>query len=253
MSEIDLILLVTSFMAGALNSVAGGGSFLTFPAMLLAGISPLVANATCTIVLWPASITSIVAYRKLYQNAKFNMWWLAAIGFVGGLAGAQTLLITSEEKFSHLVPWLLLLATIIFAFGKQIANVVLRLSQKYQNFKYLRLSIAVLVFLLTAFYGGFFGAGIGILTLSVLYILGLDNIHQMNAIKSVLVVVINSAAFFTFIFSEIIAWEVVPMTMIAAMSGSYFGAVGAMKLPQKFLRIMILTIASATTIYFFFK
>jgi uncharacterized membrane protein YfcA len=249
----DFILLLTAFMAGALNSVAGGGSFLTFPAMLLAGISPLVANATCTIVLWPASITSIVAYRKLYQNAKFNMWWLAIIGFVGGLAGAQTLLITSEEKFLYLVPWLLLIATLIFAFGKQIANFVLHFSKKYQRFKYLRLSIAVLVFLLTAFYGGFFGAGIGILTLSVLYIMGLDNIHQMNAIKSVLVVVINSAAFFTFVFSEIIAWDIVPLTILAAMTGSYLGAVGAMRLPQKFLRIVILTIASATTIYFFVK
>jgi uncharacterized membrane protein YfcA len=253
MEYLSLLLIVSSLFAGILNSVAGGGSFLTFPVLILAGVAPVSANATCTIVLWPASITSLIAFREKLRGNLHYLPKMAIIGLIGGLAGARTLLHTSNNDFSAMVPWLLLIATIIFAFGKHIAQKIAILGIKYQQFRYVRSVIAVILFAITAFYGGFFGAGIGILTLAVLYIMGLQDIHEMNALKAMLVVVINSAAFFTFVFAPIIAWDkVFPMT-IAAVIGSYVGSKCSMKLPQELVRNFVLLVASGTTIYFFMK
>ncbi len=258
MDYVDLLLIITSFFAGALNAVAGGGSFFTFPVLILAGVAPISANATCTIVLWPASITSIIAFREKLRGNLHYLPKMSVIGLIGGLAGARTLLHINEHDFSNMVPWLLLIATVIFVFGKKIAAKVHVLGQKHHRFKAVRSWVAVLLFAITAFYGGFFGAGIGILTLAVLYILGMEDIHEMNALKAMLVVVINSAAFFTFIFASVnhdllISWErVMPMTF-AAIIGSYAGAKCSMRVSQEVIRRLVICVATATTIYFMYR
>jgi uncharacterized membrane protein YfcA len=244
-----ILLLFTSLLAGALNAVAGGGTFFVFPALTLAGVPPVAANITCTIALWPAAVSSIFAYRGQWMGVLHRLPMLCVIGVLGGWAGAYVLLHTSNDAFSALVPWLMLGATLIFAYGKQCAAWVARMGAAY----YLRGALAIVMFSATAFYGGFFGAGIGILTLAVLYMMGMEDMHQMNALKTMLASAINAAAFFTFVASPQVVWDYALPMAAAAIIGGYGGARLALRLPQHYIHRFVLCVAVLTTGYFFVR
>ena len=190
----SIFLFSAALVAGVINSVAGGGSFLSFPALLVSGISPIVANATNTAALWPGIVASGVAYRNAFTpEARRLVPALIVTGVIGGVLGARILLVTPQATFMRLVPWLLLAATLLFVASGRITRWVRARTSQGRGPRLL-MAGGLLLELMIAIYIGYFGAGIGILLLALLALLGLENIHAMNGIKTILVGVCNGVA-----------------------------------------------------------
>lgn len=238
--ETGLFFLVA--MAGsAINSVAGGGTFITFPMLIMSGLSAIQANIVSTIALWPGSVASAFAYRRALVADRKQLTPFLIISIVGSVIGTLTLLLTPEQTFKQLVPWLLLCATLIFTFGR---NLKLPASHHARPVGYgLQLAIAI--------YGGYFGAGIGILMLAMLQLLGLSNIHQMNAMKTILGSAINAVAVALFVLSGKVVWPVALVMVAGALMGGFFGAKLALKVSPGKVRLLVVAVGFAMTGYFF--
>lgn len=245
-------------VAGALNSVAGGGSFISFPTLVFTGVPPINANATNTVALWPGSVASVGAYRaELAQQDRRTVIALVLVSIVGGLSGAELLLRTPQEVFVALIPWLLLGATLLFTFG---GNLTARL-RKWINTRMKQeaghtptaLFVAVIVaqFLISV-YGGYFGGGIGILMLAALSLAGMTNIHTMNALKTLLASFINGMAVLRFIISGTIFWPQAVLMVVGAIIGGYGGASYARRINPKYVRRFVIVVGFTMTFYFFF-
>lgn len=246
-----LLVTLTAFVAAAINSVAGGGTFLTFPALTgFAGLTEKVANMTSTIGLWPGSAASVVAARKEFARLPKGMaFTFGLISLVGGATGSWLLLRTSIAGFRLAIPWLLAFATVIFAFSKPIA----RWAGRGHGDRSLKWTLFVAgVQLLVAIYGGYFGAGIGVLMLAGLSFAGLDDIHQMNAMKVLLATLINGVAATVFAFYTI-DWHVAGMMAVASIAGGFLGMVGARRVKADQLRVVILLIGVSLTGYYFYN
>jgi len=257
-------LLIAGLLAGALNSVAGGGGFIAFPAMLFAGISPIEANASQTIALWPGGVASIGAYRREYVSGNQKVLLpLFLISFVGALAGALLLLHTPQALFVRLIPWLLLTATLLFAFGGKAMSMIRRRVQaaadaphageQAASISKLALLGGTIVQLFFAIYIGYFGAGAGILILSLLTMMGLEKIHTMNAFKVILVAIGNGVALVTFIVAHKVEWPAAITMMLGAIIGGYAGAWYAQKLNPRHVRYFVILVGACMTVYFFLK
>jgi uncharacterized protein len=196
----SLLLFFATLIAGLLNAVAGG-SFISCPALLFSGMAPIAANATNTAALFPGTVASTVAYRSAFTpEARRLLPLLLATGIVGGFLGARILLSTPQSTFLHLIPWLLLAATLLFLAGTRIRAWVRRRAASGKTSR--RLTIAgFFLELLISIYIGYFGAGVGILVLSLLALLGMEDTHAMNGVKVLLVSVVNGVAMITFIFA----------------------------------------------------
>lgn len=246
-----IIFFLIPALAAMVNSVAGGGSFLTFPVFIMGGLSPLQANVMSTIALWPGAVASGFGYKSLgkdkseFRNKKFIV--LLLICLIGGVSGALTLLHTPEIFFKKLVPWLLLGATLIFTFG---GSIISRLHKKFPNSKE-NFFLGSFVQVFIAFYGGYFGAGIGILTLAMLQIMGMRDIHKMNATKVLLTISINGATMLVFVFSDAVVWHFAGPMVAGGIVGGYIGARVALKIPPKYVRIFISFIGFSMAAYFF--
>lgn len=245
----NIFLFLVSALGGAVNSVAGGGSFLVFPALVLTGMSPICANATTTMALWPGSVTSAVAYRKQLPIERGELLALAIMSLLGGAAGASILLVTPEQIFRDLIPWLMLMATLIFTFGPSLLS-RLRLSGEISG---MRRRIARLLQFVIGVYGGYFGAGIGILMLAMLQLLGYRHIHQMNAIKTILGSAINGLAVLIFILAGIIVWSKAIVMLVGGVLGGYLAATFAQRMNPKKVRIFISITGFVLTAFFFLK
>jgi uncharacterized protein len=249
-----LVIPLVAFLAGMTNAIAGGGTFFTFPVLThsrLGGLSDLAANITSTSGIWPGGAASVVAARKEFTGLPRGMTVsFFVISVIGGSIGAWLLLNTTERAFSLLVPWLLLFATAIFGFSKPIA----RWAGRQHGHRTLGWTIFVGgVQLLVAIYGGYFGAGIGILMLAGLAFAGLDDIHQMNAMKVLLQTSINGIAAIIFLFSPELDWSLaLPMAAMSAVGG-FLGIAVARKMPQNVLRAVILIIGVIVTVLYFLK
>ena len=247
-----VIISLVAFLAGLINAIAGGGTFFTFPALTgFGGLSEKVANMTSTIGIWPGSAASVVAARPEFKRLPRAMTIaFVLISIVGGVIGSALLLMTSQHTFKLLVPWLLLFATVIFGFSKPIA----RWAGRQHGHRTLGWTIFVgAVQLVVAIYGGYFGAGIGILMLAGLAFAGLDDIHQMNALKVLLQTTINGIASIIFVFSPLVDWRIaIPMGIMSA-AGGFIGIAVARRAPQTMLRIVILLIGAGLTIAYFIK
>jgi uncharacterized membrane protein YfcA len=246
-----VFLFVAGILGGALNSVAGGGSFIAFPALLFSGLPPIPANATNTIALWTAAVASGGAYRSRLNVSRRVMVPLLVASLIGGLAGAILLLKTPAQTFMRVLPWLTLGATLLFAFGKQLAGS--RRSAMEHDASTASLIGATLFQLLVAVYGGYFGGGMGIVMLAMLAILGMTDIHTMNALKTVMAMVINGVAVVTFIAARAVYWKHGMVMIGGGIVGGYFGAHYALKLPQKWVRLFVVVVGAGMTIYFFVK
>jgi uncharacterized protein len=261
-----LIPFLAAILAGALNSVAGGGSFITFPSLLLTGVPPIQANATNTAALWPASLAAAWAFRK--ELAKQNRTLLLALGLaslVGGVGGAILLLVTPQTTFVLLIPFLMLAGTLLFAFSPAInARLKRRGSLRKQEsaqpievpearLSWKTLAGIVALQVVIAVYGGYFGGGIGILMLATLGLMGMENIHEMNAVKNVLATCINGVAVVTFIVAGAVVWTNALTMVIGAIAGGYGGAYYARKLDQRLVRGFVILVGVVMTVYFFFK
>lgn len=249
--ETIIFLFFAGVLGGALNSVAGGGSFVAFPALLFTGVPPIPANATNTIALWTGAAASGGAYRKRLDIPRRVLIPLLAASLVGGLAGAFLLLHTPAHTFMRVLPWLTLGATLLFAFGKKLAGG--RKSVIEHQATAAALAGATFFQLCVAVYGGYFGGGMGIVMLAMLAALGMADIHAMNALKSVMGSVINGVAVVTFIFAGAVYWKHGIVMILGAIAGGYLGAHYAMKLPQAWIRWFVVLVGAGMTIYFFWK
>ena len=246
-----VFLFLAGALGGALNSVAGGGSFITFPALLFTGVPPIPANATNTIALWTAAAASGGAYRKRLDVPRRVMIPLLSASLVGGLVGALLLLKTPAHTFMRVLPWLTLGATFLFAFGRKLTSG--RRSVIEHDATTVALAGATFFQLGVAIYGGYFGGGMGIVMLAMLATLGMTDIHAMNALKSVMGFVINGVAVVTFIVASAVYWKQGIVTILGGIVGGYVGAHYAMKMPQVWIRMFVVFVGAAMTVYFFWE
>jgi uncharacterized membrane protein YfcA len=246
------LLFVTAILGGTLNSVAGGGTFFTFPSLILTGVPPIQANATSTVALWPGSAASVSAYWNELKKQKASLVIVLSVAsLIGGIAGAFLLLDTSQATFVHLIPWLLLFATVLFTFNKPIIALLRIETKSGVSWKSL-LGVTVLQAVIAA-YGGYFGGGIGILMLASLAIIGMDNIHEMNAVKTLLTIVINGVAVIIFIARGVIFWPQAIVMLVGAVLGGYGGAYFARRIDQRWVRLFVTIVGFSLTLYFFIK
>jgi uncharacterized membrane protein YfcA len=232
--------------------MAGGGSFLSFPALLGMGVLPIQANATNTVALWPGQFTSIAAY---WQDLKANVRLVIPISsaaLLGGVTGAIVLLRTGQATFMALVPWLLLLAAGLFAASGPVSSWLQRnrvgVAGSRPNLAPLWIGVVVV-----CFYIGYFGAGAGFLMMSVLAVFGIQNINQVNALKVIATATANGIAVVTFIVEKQIVWKYCLMMMIAAALGGYLGARYSRGLNPRFMRMLVVLIGLGMAAYFFWK
>jgi uncharacterized membrane protein YfcA len=246
------LLLSAAVLAGAINAVAGGGSFISFPALLFAGIAPISANATNTAALWPGNAASVGAYRRELMQQRGSILVFGIVSVVGGIVGALLLLKASDALFERLIPYLMLLATVVFTLSPRIQRMA-RTSSEHASVSPGRRILLMAIYLAVAIYGGFFGAGLGILTLAVLALLGQSNIHEMNALKTLQATLINGVALVTFIAAGVIAWPQALVMAVGAIIGGYGGAAIARQVPAIWVRRLVVVISVTLTIYFFLK
>lgn len=245
------LLLVAAFFAGTLNAVAGGGSFLTLPALIAVGVPPVSANATGTVALLPGYVASIFGSREDMEPAPgLSMPLVVGLSLVGGVLGAALLLVTSNAAFNRLIPWLLLLATAMFAFGPQLRRWAD--SHRAQGTRASRLK-AVAGLLLVAGYGGYFNGGMGILMLALFGLLGQTRLNAMNAIKNLVSTLLTAIAVAIYAAGGIVQWKEALIMMVAATLGGYVGARGARRLPPAVLRWSIVLIGLVMTVLFFIR
>jgi uncharacterized membrane protein YfcA len=236
-------------LAGALNSVAGGGSFIAFPALLFSGVPPISANATNALALWTAAAASGSAYRSRLNVPRRVFVPLLCASLVGALAGALLLLRTPGETFMHLLPWMILAATLMFAFGKKLA----RRGSIDHEMSYGYLTAATAFQLFVGVYGGYFGGGMGIAMLAMLAALGMTDVHSMNALKSIMVFIINGIAIVAFILAHAVYWRHGLVMIFGGCTGGYLGAHFAQKLPQAWIRRFVVLVGTTVSLYFFWR
>jgi uncharacterized protein len=234
-----------------MNAVAGGGSFVAFPALLFTGVPPIPANATNTLSLWVGTAASGGAYRNRLITPKRILIPLLIMSAIGGLSGALLLIKTPAHTFLRLIPWLMLAATLLFTLGKYLTHYIsANLSHRASN---PAIGGASAVELLVATYGGYFGGGIGIMNLALFSALGMTDIHAMNALKVVLVTVINGIAALTFVVNGAVRWPQAMVMIAGAATGGYLAAHYAQKVPPVYVRALVIAIGFGMTIYFFAK
>lgn len=242
---------MAALAAGTLNSVAGGGSFISFPALLFTHMPPISANATNTAALWPGTIASSIAYRKAFtQEARRLLPPLIIMGLLGGIVGAHILLRTPQATFMRLVPWLLLGATILFASSARLTGWVRgRSAGKRRSAVVFVAGLAL--DLAIGIYIGYFGAGAGILILALLSFLGMQDIHAMNGVKTLVVSVVNGVALIAFIAARVVHWPYAIVMLAGAVTGGYGGAYFAQKMNPLYIRRLVIVVGFAMSAYFF--
>jgi len=224
---------------------------VAFPALLFTGVGPVAANATNTVALWVGVLASGGAYHKRLKTARRVLIPLLIVSLIGGLLGAILLIKTPAQTFLRLIPWLMLVATLLFAFGKHLTGRIAGgVSHDASN---KAIAGASFFELIVAIYGGYFGGGIGIMNLALFSALGMTDIHAMNALKMVVVGVINGMATATFVATGTVLWPQALVMIVGASLGGYFAAHYAQRFPQAWTRGLVMAIGVGMTIYFFVR
>ena len=245
------LLLVAAFTAGALNAVAGGGSFLTLPALVFTGVPPVVANATGTVALLPGYMAGAWGFKDdMAPPPGLSMKQVVLLSLIGGSAGAALLLFTPDATFRKVVPWLLLAATAMFAFGPQ-----LRAWASGKNAEHAAPSVAkaAIGMLIVAIYGGYFNGGLGILLLALFGLLGQTQLNAMNGMKNLVSALLTAIAVVIYAVGGIVQWQQAIIMMVAATLGGYLGARVARKIPAHILRWGIVATGLVMAVLFFIK
>jgi uncharacterized membrane protein YfcA len=245
-------LAIGACLAGAMNAIAGGGTIITFPLLIAFGMPAIQANATSTVALMVGIFGSVYGYRQNLPAAKPWMKLFGPVSIVGGLFGAWLLTVTSEKFFNDLVPFLILFATVLFLLGNVLSRLAGFDASVITTQPAKKITAAVVLFAV-AVYGGYFGAGIGILMLATFALIGLKNIHEMNAIKTVLGGLINVVAAVYFVWADLVQWPEAIVMMIGSTIGYYGGAALAQKIPQSQVRILIAMIGLSLSAAFFWR
>jgi uncharacterized membrane protein YfcA len=238
------LLFIAAFLAGAINAIAGGGTFLTFGVLTLVGLPAVVANATSSIIQFPGYITSTLAYLKEFGPLWKSALALAVVSAIGALLGALFLISLSNPAFRAMVPWLLLAATLVFAAGPW-------LKPKNTGARHAATPLGLVVQTLTAFYGGFFGAGMGIMMLASLGLATGGDYHRLNALKNFLSIVIAAIAIIVFSTAGAVSWLHAAIMVPGAALGGYAGVHLAKRLPQAILRWIVVAAGLGLSVYYF--
>jgi uncharacterized protein len=239
-------------MAGAINSVAGGGTLVSFPALIWLGLNSVTANATSTVAIWPGTVGSVWGYRRELRDAEPRFRVLILPSLVGGIAGALLLRWTPPALFDKLVPYLILFATLLFMAQEPVQR-KLKTAGAGAHKSTQWLVGAILFQLFVGLYGGYFGAGIGILMLAALSILGLNDIHEMNSLKVVFGGSINGVAAAYFIWAGMVQWPFVLIMAVAAILGGWGGAGTARKMGRTAVRRIVIAIGLGMAVSLFFR
>jgi uncharacterized membrane protein YfcA len=244
-----VLLCLSAFLGGAVNSIAGGGTLLTFPSLLTV-LSPVAANATSTMALLPGSLAAAWGYRGQLAESRRHVVRLWPSSFVGGLIGSLLVIRLPERVFAGLVPWLLVTASTLLLVQRPLVRWV---GAHPHEAPRTRTLVAIIVFqLAVGIYGGYFGAGIGILMLSSLAFVGIPHIHQMNGVKNLLAASINGITAVIFVTAGVIVWKYAVAMAVFAIAGGYSGARVAQKLPVGVVRAIVVTIGFAVAAYSWF-
>jgi uncharacterized membrane protein YfcA len=246
-----ILLCLAAIAAGVMNSIAGGGTLLTFPALLNV-IPPVEANATSTVALVPGSLSAAWGYRREMQATRRWLLLLAVPSVLGGWLGARLLTSLDPSYFKMLIPWLILLATILFLFQPMLGRWI-GIGEEHAPASGFTVIGVVFFQFLVSVYGGYFGAGIGILMLSALALIGIADIHHMNALKTLLAVFINGVSVFEFVRKDKVVWGYALIMAAAAIVGGYLGARVARRLNRTFVRWVVIAIGFGLAGYFFWK
>ena len=236
-----LLLFLAGVLGGAMNSLAGGGSTPTYAALVFVGIPPISAIATNTLAVIPGYMSGLLAFRPDWRPLLASLLWQVPLAIIGGVIGAKLLLATPENIFRALVPWLLLFATIIFYTAPQNRKLKARI----------HIILAPIILLVIFTYGGYFGAGLGIIMLATLSLLGFEQVVKMNGIKLIFSIANASAAATLFIQADIIDWHAWAVLVMGLIVGAYSAARMALRLSQQTLRYIVTAISLSVTTYFF--
>lgn len=252
LSQLSAIAAVSA-LSGAVNSIAGGGTLLTFPALLGLGVAPVAANATSTVALWPGSLASMLGYRKELQGIETWAVKLAIPSMLGGLTGAGLLMATSDDQFRAIVPWLVFGATMLFAFQGKVMS---WLRHYIDEVPHGPAPIAptrgmMLGQYLVAIYGGYFGAGAGIVMLAAFGLMGMTNIHRMNGLKNFNGICFNGIAAITFAVKGLVNWPIALVMAIGSSAGGYLMSGLAQKVPQAWVRGAVSLIGVGSAVWLF--
>lgn len=250
-----IVLVLAGFIAGVMNSIAGGGTLVTFPALIFVGLPSIAANATSTIALLPAALSSAAGYRRNIGPVYRWLRIFAPVSLCGGLLGGILLVRTPSDVFDRLVPFLILFATILFTLQGAFSRVLNRhLSARVGVRREKTWIIGAALFqLAVALYGGYFGAGIGILMLASLGMLGFENVHEMNTLKVMMGFLINVVAAAYFISHGLIHWANALIMMAGTIAGGYAGAHFAQRIPQVRVRLLITVIGFVISAIMFYR
>ena len=246
---VALTLLGTGVLAGISNAIAGGGTFFTFPAFLAAGIPPVIANASNAVAVWPGHALAVVGYRRELSRFRGSLAGSIATALTGGITGALLLAKVGNATFAKLIPFLLLFATLIFAFGGRI-GASLRSQTAPDRTMHSNL-FTRLVELLFAIYGGFFAAGLGVMLMAGLMMVGVTDIQANNALKNLLGTVISSVAVVVFIVSGLVSWPHALIAFAGAVVGGLLGTRLARRLAAHWLRGIVLVLGLVLSAYYF--
>ncbi len=246
-------LFIAAVVAGVVNSVAGGGSLISFPSLVAFGQPAILANATNTAALWPGTLSSAVAYRRDTPLHGDLLLTLLLPSMAGGLLGAFVLVITPPALFDEVVPWLVLFATALFALRDRISRWTGVAAHPEEHVTTGGKVWGFLFQLFVATYGGYFGAGIGILMLGSLSVMGLRDIHRMNALKAILGTLVNVIAFLFFAVKGLVVWHLAALMAVGAILGGWVGARTAKRIDQRYIRGFVILVGVAVAAWFFVK
>jgi hypothetical protein len=245
------LVVVAALIAGMMNSIAGGGTLLTFPALVALGVAPINANATSTVALWPGALGSMWGYRRELRGARAWALGFAVPSLAGGAVGAWLLLATPPDRFAALVPWLVLGATALFVVQRPLVRSLGPAAADVDLTSRAPAGAIVFAQFLIAIYGGYFGAGVGILMLAALGFMGLRNIHRMNGLKNWGGLCMNVVAAVIFAFSNLVTWPVALAMAAGSVLGGYLGSRTAQRVPQEFVRaaVVVIGVSSGILLY----
>nr|WP_280819011.1 sulfite exporter TauE/SafE family protein [Tianweitania sediminis] len=241
-----MVLVAAAFFAGMLNTVAGGGTFLTFPALVYAGVPAVAANATSAVAVFPGYIGGTLGFRKEISTFdRLRLVKIVAVTALGGLGGSLLLLVSSNEAFSAVVPFLLVIATLAFAFGAPIQAFARRHSFGKPE--------GAMGTLMVSVYGGYFNGGLGIVLLALFSLWGMRDLNVMNGLKNALSLVLSAVSVITFATAGLVAWPEALLMMAAATVGGYLGAPVARSLPPAVIRFVVIAVGMIMSAVFFWR
>lgn len=246
-----MLLFFAAALGGALNAVAGGGSFIAFPALLFSGVPPVPANATNTVALWTGLVFSGGAFRRHLNVRMRVILALLGVSLIGGIIGAVLLIRTPAHTFMRVLPWLMLSATLLFIFGRRVSRAQTPVETHDASPR--AIILASFFQLLVAIYGGYFGGGMGIVILAMLTAFGMADIHAMNALKTILSSATNGIAVIVFIAWHAVYWPQAAVMICGAALGGYFGAHYSLRLRPAWVRWFVIAVGTGMTIYFFVR